>query len=78
MIICAPWPRISRALRRKRLASCGSKLPMVEPGKKPTFGMLGDRGGQREGRGEIGRDRIDRKVGEILPQRVGLRMQEIA
>src|SRR6478672_4775600 len=33
MIICAPLPRMSRALRRKARASSGSKLPSVEPGK---------------------------------------------
>ena len=35
----APGPRMARALRRKALASCGSKFPSVEPGKNPTFGM---------------------------------------
>ena len=39
MIICAPSPRMSRAVRRKAAASCGSKLPSVDPGKKPTFGI---------------------------------------
>ncbi len=32
-------PRMSRALRRKAQASWGSKLPSVDPGKNPTFGI---------------------------------------
>ena len=36
MMRMAPGPRILPTLFRKAAASCGSKLPMVEPGKKPT------------------------------------------
>ena len=35
----APGPRIWPACRIKVAASCGSKLPIVEPGKNPTRGI---------------------------------------
>ena len=49
MIICAPSPRIVRALRRNPQASCGSKFPSVEPGKNPTFGIAFTAAGSANG-----------------------------
>ena len=69
---------MSRALRRKPQASCGSKLPSVEPGKNPTFGIAPTAVGQGKRRGKIRRDRIDAEIGEILAQGARLRVQEVA
>ena len=65
MISCAPGPRMLRGMAQERAASCGSKLPMVEPGKEADLRHAGDRGRQRERLGEIGRDRKHRKLGKV-------------
>jgi len=46
------WPRpsIRPAWRRNEQASCGSKFPMVDPGKKPTWAMAATAAGNENGR----------------------------
>ena len=65
-------------MAQKSAASCGSKLPMVEPGKKPTRGSAAIAGGMVEGSGEIGDHRMHRKMREIAPQLRGVLLQKVA
>ena len=48
------------------------------PRKESDLRHTGDGHRQREWRGKVGCDRIDRKIGEILAQHVGLAVQEVA
>ena len=65
-------------LRSVRQASCGSKLPMVEPGKKPTRGNRRNFRRQVESGGEIGDHRIHRKPREVALKLHQFLLQEVA
>ena len=56
----------------------GFEIAKRGAGEKPDLWHRGDRFGQREWRGKIGRHRIDAERGEIPAQRVGLRLEEVA
>ena len=60
-----PVPRMSRKWRSRSVALRGTKLPIVEPGKKPSRGKPVDRGGKVDVLGEVGLDRVDRKLGKL-------------
>ena len=71
-------PASARHGARKAAASCGSKLPMVEPGKKPDARHRRKLGRQLGHRGEIRDHRIDRKMRQIAAQLCRILLQEIA
>ena len=54
------------------------EIPQRRPREKSHLRHRLDRVRQCERRGEVGRDRIDVEIGEILAQGVGLRFEEIA
>jgi hypothetical protein len=60
----------------ERPRPCGSKLPMVEPGKNRARQPL-DGSGKTEGLAEIGGDREHRHPGIFLPQAVRLPAQKL-
>ena len=74
----APLPRMLRALRRKALASCGSKLPSVEPGKKPTFGIACNASGSANGAVKSAVDRMHFQPREVEAQFARLGVEEVA
>ena len=61
-------PRMARADLRKPTASSSSRLPMVEPGKKPSIGRSRTLCGKFNRAHEIGGDGRDRHIGIILLQ----------
>ena len=65
---CEPGPSSARNWRSRSVALRGTKLPMVEPGKKPSFGRCSMPPGKRERPREIGDDRDDLDRREALLQ----------
>ena len=55
---------MSRKWRSRSVALRGTKLPIVEPGKKPSLGRSAICVGKGERPGEVGLDRIDRQARE--------------
>ena len=74
----APRPRMRPAWRRNAAASCGSKLPMVEPGKKPTRGIIRTASGSSNGLVKSAATGSTWSFGYSRAQRRHLLVQELA
>ena len=78
MIICAPWPENLAGAAQEGAGLVRLEIAERRAREKSDLRHRRDGVGQRERRGEIRRHRIDVERGEILAQRVGLRVEEIA